>query len=136
MAESIAFDKQVAELLKDLQNLGNKIEAEVDGEISDFIDDTLIPTLKNNSPSSPEEHKNKYRDGWVKKKSGKYYRVSNKNRPDLTWMLEHGFERTYKNKSGKPTRIFSAQPRPHIRPAVEQTEQILINRIKNKLGGI
>jgi len=135
MAMDISFDSQVSELLQNLQLLGVEIEKETGEEISAFIDDTLIPTLKNNSPASPEEHKKKYRDGWVKKKSGKYYRVSNKNRPDLTYMLEHGFERTYKNKSGKPTIIFSAQPRPHIRPAVEQTEKILINRLKNKLGG-
>ncbi|MCL2771972.1 MAG: hypothetical protein FWD71_01365 [Oscillospiraceae bacterium] len=137
MSEIIIFDKQIADLLQELRLRGTEIQVEADEEISGFIDDTFIPTLKYNSPASAKEKKNKYRDGWIKKKDGKskYFRVSNKNRPDMTYMLEYGFERTYKNKSGKPTKIFRAGARPHIRPTVEQTESVLINRLKNKLGG-
>ena len=178
----INFDDEVADLLNDLKMFGTEIEVLVDDEISAFIDDTLIPTLKNNSPASDKENGQgkskqyksyshgigtkkegkriyggggKYRDGWTKKArtSGftysKYYSVSNRNRPDLTWMLEYGFERQYskvemtlaRSVAGRLVRrnrrvtykTYTATPRPHIRPAVEQTEPILINRLKQKL---
>lgn len=145
----ITFDEQVIQVMSELLLYGEQLRLEADEVISDFIDDTLIPTLKHNSPGpgnsiGKNEPTGEYRDGWVKKKDhkSKYknryseYRVSNKNRPDLTFMLEHGFERSYKNRNGGKRTIHTADPRPHIRPAVEQTEPILINRLKSKLGGI
>ena len=132
----INFDAQVAELISELRAVSREMQEEADKIVSDFIDDTFIPTLKHNSSVSQDDNKKRYSNGWVKKKNAnqKYYWVSNKNHPELTHILENGFERTYTNKTtGRARKIYRAEPRAHINPAIVQTESILLERLKNKL---
>ena len=141
MEIKVNFDKQISELLAELRAVSKDMQAEADEVVSEFVDNTFIPSLKKDSPSSDgtgSQKRPKYRDGWIKKKSAKTksYWVSNANRPELTYMLEHGFERTYTNKTtGKPRKTYTAAPRPHIRPTIENTEKILIQNLKDKLIG-
>ena len=85
-----------------------------------------VEELKLTSPDSGRSGSKKYAKGWIYKKAyesnfGVRYRVLNKNKPQLTHLLEHGHA---KASGGR------VDGKPHIKKAEENAKEKLLKLIK------
>ena len=87
-----------------------------------------VEELKRTSPDSGKVGKKKYAKGWTCTKAyesnfGIRFRVRNKNKPQITHLLEYGHAKV---SGGK------VEPRPHIKKAEENAKENLLKAIKGK----
>lgn len=119
-----------------VDNLANAISKELEKYSETFTEKVKQHTevvakecaeeLKNTSPSSKSGGSKKYAKGWTYKKayesnSGVRYRVLNKNKPQITHLLEYGHA---KQNGGR------VNAKPHIKQAEEKAKNKLIRLIK------
>lgn len=98
LAREIAKNLEIytKEVQKDLTKITNKVTREA------------VTELKNKTPF---EQTGEYKEGWARKKQGDSYVIYNKNKPQLTHLLEYG----HVNRDGSRT-----SGKAHIRPVEEQ----------------
>lgn len=121
-----------------VNNLAKAIEIELKEYSQEFTDNIksyteevakeCVEELKQNSPTSNKSGKKSYASGWTYKKAyeskfGVRYRVLNKNKPQLTHLLEYGHAKV---NGGRVNAI------PHIKRAEENAKTKLLKRIKEK----
>ena len=105
------FSKEfVEELKKDIEKIANECAEE----------------LRQTSPRSNKVSKKRYADGWTVKKAYENdeiirYRVLNKNKPQLTHLLEFGHA---KRNGGR------VEARPHIKKAETNAREKLLKKVK------
>lgn len=119
-----------------VSNLAKALEIELEKYSQEFTDkvkkDTeevakeCVEELKQNSPKSNKNTRKSYANGWTYKKAyesnfGVRYRVLNKNKPQITHLLEYGHAKV---NGGRVNAI------PHIKRAEENAKNKLINKIK------
>lgn len=87
--------------------------------------------LKAYPPGTPKKKPGRYKKGWIVKRETKhgetYFVVSNKNEPELTYILENG---TTDRKTKRGFRRGKSRKIPHIRPAFDETVAEYEVRIK------
>ena len=109
------------ELEKYSQEFTEKIKKDTENIAEECVDE-----LKKTSPSSNLSGSKKYAKGWKYKKvfeneCGIRFRVLNKNKPQLTHLLEFGHAKV---NGGR------VEAKPHIKKAEEKAKEKLINLIK------
>ena len=141
-------------LNQELRATMNQYQDRAKTAIKKYVAVRMIPELKSRSPkakdmprefmfvSGKKKPYKSYFDGWASKENEKGATVYNKNRPDLTNLLENGFERQYKitstRTSAKTQQKFGKHrnepARPHIRPVVETARAELVDFIIKEMG--
>lgn len=111
---NISIDQLASEIAKGLKEYSQDVIEGID-EASERIVKKAVKRLKSISPKDTGE----YAKGWTKKTEKKYgetnsHVIYNKNKPQLTHLLEHGHA---KRGGGR------VKGRPHIRPVEEQVIQ-------------
>ncbi len=111
---NISVDQLANEIAKGLAEYTKDIIEGID-EASERIAKNAVKELKSKSPKKTGE----YAKGWTKKTEKKYgetnsHVIYNKNKPQLTHLLEHGHA---KRGGGR------VEGKPHIRPVEEQVIQ-------------
>ncbi len=109
-----------AELTKYSEEYANKVKNYTEEIAKECADE-----LKRTSPRS-KLSKKKYADGWIYEKAyenscGSRYRIRNKNKPQLTHLLEYGHAKV---NGGR------VDAQPHIKSAEEKAKSKLIKLIK------
>ncbi len=108
---NISIDQLANEIAKGLQEYSSDVIDGID-EASEKIAKNAVKKLKQDSPKDTK----KYSKGWAVKTEKKYgetnsHIIYNKNKPQLTHLLEHGHA---KRGGGR------VEGKPHIRPVEEQ----------------
>ena len=108
---NISIDQLANEIAKGLKEYSQDVIEGID-EASERIAKNAVKELKSKSPKKTGE----YAKGWTKKTEKKYgetnsHVIYNKNKPQLTHLLEHGHA---KRGGGR------VEGKPHIRPVEEQ----------------
>lgn len=108
---NISIDQLANEIAKGLQEYSSDVIDGID-EASEKISKNAVKKLKQDSPKDTK----KYSKGWAVKTEKKYgetnsHIIYNKNKPQLTHLLEHGHA---KRGGGR------VEGQPHIRPVEEQ----------------
>lgn len=108
---NISIDQLANEIAKGLQEYSSDVIDGID-EASEKISKNAVKKLKQDSPKDTK----KYSKGWAVKTEKKYgetnsHIIYNKNKPQLTHLLEHGHA---KRGGGR------VEGKPHIRPVEEQ----------------
>jgi len=111
---NISIDQLANEIAKGLQEYSSDVIDGID-EASEKISKNAVKKLKQDSPKDTK----KYSKGWAVKTEKKYgetnsHIIYNKNKPQLTHLLEHGHA---KRGGGR------VEGKPHIRPVEEQVIQ-------------
>lgn len=109
------------ELMKFSEEYANKLKS-----ATKEVAEECVEELKRTSPRSKRKSKKRYADGWEMKKqyessTGIRYKIKNKNKPQLSHLLEFG------HALGNGGR---ADAKPHIKPAERNAKEKLIKKIK------
>lgn len=122
----------------EVSNLAKAIEIELEKysekyatKIKKYVEEIAnecVTELKQTSPRSKVAGKKKYAEGWIAKKefesnSGVRFKVKNKNKPQITHLLEYGHAKV---NGGRVEAI------PHIKKAEENAKEKLLKKIKEK----
>lgn len=97
-------------LAKDIVKHLEAYTREVQEEIVNITNDITKEAVKELKSKTPFERTGEYKKGWARKKQGDSYVIYNKNKPQLTHLLEHG----HVNRDGSRT-----PGKAHIRPVEE-----------------
>jgi len=103
-------DELYSEIARELTGYTEEIDESID-IAAEWAADELVSILRSTSPESKKLTGKKYKKGWVKKKLKYAYVIHNKNKPQLTHLLEFGHAT---RNGGRVEGI------PHIKPAEEQ----------------
>ena len=114
-------------ITKELENYSQEFADKVKKDTEEVAKE-CVEELKRTSPDSGKAGKKKYAKGWTCTKAyesnfGVRFRVRNKNKPQITHLLEYGHA---KISGGK------VEPRPHIKQAEENAKEKLLKAIKGK----
>ncbi len=114
-------------ITKELENYSQEFADKVKKDTEEVAKE-CVEELKRTSPDSGKTGKKKYAKGWTCTKAyesnfGIRFRVRNKNKPQITHLLEYGHAKV---SGGK------VEPRPHIKQAEENAKEKLLKAIKGK----
>ena len=123
---NISIDQLANEIAKGLQEYSSDVIDGID-EASEKISKNAVKKLKQDSPKDTK----KYSKGWAVKTEKKYgetnsHIIYNKNKPQLTHLLEHGHA---KRGGGR------VEGKPHIRPVEEQVIQEFTAEVERIVKG-
>lgn len=121
MARKIPLQELEIAIVKELSQYGNEVAEEIKKNVRSVAKET-VKTLKATSPRDTGE----YAKGWTYKieyedMNDIRVRVYNRNKPQLTHLLENGHA---KKNGGR------VDGRPHIGPAEQEAEKKLENSVK------
>ncbi len=114
-------------ITKELENYSQEFTDKLKQD-TEIIAKECAEELKQTSPVSKKAGSKKYAKGWIVKKAyeskfGIRYRVLNKNKPQITHLLEYGHAKV---SGGR------VEARPHIKKAEENAKEKLLNKLKEK----
>ena len=114
-------------ITKELENYSQEFTDKLKQD-TEIIAKECAEELKQTSPVSKKAGLKKYAKGWTVKKAyeskfGIRYRVLNKNKPQITHLLEYGHAKV---SGGR------VEARPHIKKAEENAKEKLLNKLKEK----
>lgn len=108
------------DIMRELQRFAHVLTEDVDKAAEEVAKD-LVKDLKSNSPKSKGKGGGKYAKGWKLKKRGNKLIVYNKDRYQLTHLLEKGH---VKRGGGRvPAKI-------HIAPAEQKAVDSFLNKVE------
>lgn len=120
-----------AETVKEILQTYADTTAEQMNEIADSVSKETLKKVRADSPKKSGE----YKRGWArkadKKKAVNEYTIYNKNKPQLTHLLEKGHK--VRPEPKKPTKKTYVEGREHIGPAEEWASEEMVRRAVNKL---
>lgn len=121
MAKKVSIDDVGTEIANIMQEYTEDVSRAIEEE-NEKIADKAVKELRN----TKLKRTGQYAKGWTKKKQEDGYIIYNKNKPQLTHLLEHGHAKRGGGRvSGKP----------HIRPveerAIKDLEDNVVRIIKN-----
>lgn len=123
----------VNNLAKSIANELEKYSQEIADNLkrdTEIVAKECAEELKNTSPKSKKGGSKTYAKGWSFKKSyesnsGIRYRVFNKNKPQITHLLEYGHAKV---NGGR------VEAKPHIKQAEEKAKEKLIKKVKESVN--
>jgi len=127
---NISVDQLANEIAKGLAEYTQDVIESID-EVGEKIAKKAIEQLKETSPKSNKENAKKYAKGWAVKTDKKFGEIDshiiyNKNKPQLTHLLEHGHA---KRGGGR------VQGKPHIRPVEQQIIEEFTSKVEKVIKG-
>ena len=117
--------KLASTITKELENYSQEFTDKLKKD-TEAIAKECAEELKQTSPVSRKAGSKKYAKGWTIKKAyesnfGIRYRVLNKNKPQITHLLEYGHAKVGGGR---------VEARPHIKKAEENAKEKLLRKIK------
>ena len=121
------IDKLADAITKELENYSQEFTDKLKQD-TEIVAKECAEELKQTSPVSKKSGSKKYAKGWTVKKAyeskfGIRYRVLNKNKPQITHLLEYGHAKVGGGR---------VEARPHIKKAEENAKEKLLNKLKEK----
>lgn len=112
---AIRIDDLSKKIAKELSRYTAELEEEVE-VIKDEVSKETVTLLRNTSP----EKSGDYARGWTRKKVGKDYVIYNKDKGQLTHVLENGHAKVGGGRVAAKV---------HIRPVEEKANETYLNRV-------
>lgn len=132
--KTIQIDMFADEVNKILKTYANTT-AERMNEITDSVSKEALKQVRQNSPVRKTKGGGRYKKGWTrkadKKKAVNEYTIYNKDRPQLTFLLEKGHK--VKPDPKRPGKKTFVEGREHIGPAEDWARQEMIRRAVDEL---
>jgi hypothetical protein len=132
--KSIQIDMFADEVNKILKTYANTT-AEQMNEIADSVSKEALKQVRQNSPVRKGKNGGRYKKGWTrkadKKKAVNEYVIYNKDRPQLTFLLEKGHK--VKPKPKRAEALTFVEGKEHIGPVEEWARQEMIRRAVDEL---
>jgi len=114
----------VDNLAKDIVKHLETYTREIQEEVEIITEDITKEAVKDLKSKTPFERTGEYKKGWARKKIDGGYTIYNKNKPQLTHLLEHG----HVNRDGGRT-----PGKAHIRPVEEASVTEYQKRIEKAI---
>lgn len=111
----------------DLSKLLDQYKDEVQEKVDDAQEKAAKSAIDELTSTSPRDARSgkKYYRGWTSQKKGKGLVVYNKNKPQITSLLENG----HATRNGGRTQAI-----PHVKPAEETASDVFEDAIRKGLG--